>query len=489
MLCYELINRHPDDRVGFVFNGKETTFGEMRRQVNAWAAFLQAEGIEKGDRVGIHSRNCTDYIAAYLAIIKAGAIVVPVNFQLIAPEIAYIVNDASMKLLITHDHIDNLEEALSYYGYRNKVRQLEFKDLRKDITKFNSVLMTENDPCSIIYTSGTTGRPKGAVLSHKNIISDTLDVLEFVDYKEDDVSICVLPMYHCLGWTCGVNANLYKGTLNVIQDVFNFSECLKLIAKYKVTTFIAVPPIILLFLKAAPADSLASIRILFSGGAALSKAVYSKFREKFGKTIQEGYGLSEASPVVMGNPGDNPDKANAIGIPMPRQTVKIMDEDMRELPPGEVGEICVKGPNVMQCYWKREKETQHALRNGWLHTEDLGYKDRDGYFYIVDRLRDLIIVAGENVYPREVEEVLLAHPDVADAAVIGIPDSLRGQIVCAYIVKEEGAVLNKNILRKYLMGKVAPYKIPKEYIFTELLPRNSSGKVLKTVLRERAMER
>lgn len=489
MLYFEVIEKHPADKVGFVFKGEETTFGEFRKKIDAWANFLQSKGVKKGDRVGLISRNSTDYVAAYLATIKAGGIIVPINFQLIAPEIAYIVNDTAMKLLITQKHMDNLEEALSYYGYNNIVEQLEFTDLHEaEDHEFEEVPMNEDEVCTIIYTSGTTGRPKGAMLSHKNLISNTLDITEFANYGDEEVAMCVLPMYHCFGWTCSVSANLLKGATMVIQDVFNFTDCIRLITKYKATVFAAVPPIFQLFLKAAPATVFSNMKTLVSGGASMAKTVDEAFKAKFGIQVQVGYGLSEAAPVVVGNPAGDKAKLGSIGVPMYRQTVKIMDDDMNEVPVGEVGELCVQGPNVMKGYWNRPQESKHALRGGWLHTEDLAYKDEDGYFFIVDRLKDLIIASGENIYPREVEEILIAHPDVADAAVIGVSDNLRGQIVCAYVVPEEGAVLDKSIMRKYLMGKVAQYKIPKEYIFTELLPRNSTGKVLKNVLRERTME-
>ena len=304
--------------------------------------------------------------------------------------------------------------------------------------------------------------------------------------QEDDIALCVLPMYHCFGWICTVCANLYLGATQVIQETYQFGDAMNLIKKYHVNTMCGVPTMFQLFVKGAASEDLAHFRFFISGGAPLPRVLYDAFAKKFGQHVQEGYGLSEATPVTTFNRIDKT-KQGSIGLPIPHVQVKLADPDFNEVPVGEVGELCVKGPNVMLGYWKRPKETEWTLRNGWLHTEDLAYRDEEGWIFIVDRLKDMIISSGENVYPREVEEVLMSHPDIKEAAVIGIPDKLRGQAICAYIVPEDGGVKDKRMIRKYLLSRIAAYKVPKEFIFCDQLPRNNTGKILKTVLREQSV--
>ncbi|MER2139696.1 MAG: AMP-binding protein, partial [Succiniclasticum sp.] len=267
---------------------------------------------------------------------------------------------------------------------------------------------------------------------------------------------------------------------------YNFSEAMNLIKKYKINSMFGVPTMYQMFVKGAQTEDLAHFSYFISGGAALSRVLYDTFAEKFGQHVHEGYGLSEAAPVVTCS-RRNKTKQGSIGEPLPNVRVKLVDEEFNEVPVGKVGELCVQGHNVMLGYWNRPKETAYALRNGWLHTEDLAYQDEDGMIFIVDRLKDMIISSGENVYPREVEEALMTHPDVKEAAVIGIPDKLRGQAICAYIVPEDGGSKDKRMIRKYLLSRIAAYKVPKEFIFCDQLPRNNTGKVLKNVLREQSL--
>jgi len=241
-----------------------------------------------------------------------------------------------------------------------------------------------------------------------------------------------------------------------------------------------------LFYKGAEPEELAAIRYFISGGAPLPRVLAEGFKKKFGKPVQEGYGLSEASPVVSVNP-TNAIKIGSIGPSLPGITVEILNENDEKMQTSEVGELCVRGDNVMLGYFNMPEETAKTLRNGWLHTEDLAYKDEEGYIFIVDRLKDMIISSGENVYPREVEEVLYTHPAILEAAVIGIPDKLRGQAICAYIVLNEGAVLDRRDIRKYLLERIAAYKVPREILFRAEMPKNATGKILKTVLREQAL--
>ena len=430
MLLNDIIQKHPAEKTAFIFKDQYMTYGALRKRIEDWALFLQSQGIKRGDRVGLLSKNSPDFVAAYFAIVRAGAIVVPFNFQLIAPEIAYIVKDTEMKMLLAKNKVD-VAQALLDLGWERELRQFTFDEMvAPEGATLTEYELEEKDPAAIIYTSGTTGRPKGAVLSQGNIVHNTEDYIAIVNMSEDDIALCVLPMYHCFGWICTVCSNLYIGATQVVQETYQFGDAMNLIKKYNVNTMCGVPTMFQLFVKGAEAQDLAHFRFFVSGGAPLPRVLYDAFAKKFGQHVQEGYGLSEATPVTTFN-RVNRTKQGSIGLPIPHVQVKLLDPDNNEVPVGEVGELCVQGPNVMLGYWNRPKETAWTLRDGWLHTEDLAYRDEEGWIFIVDRLKDMIISSGENVYPREVEEVLMTHPDIKEAAVVGIPDKLRGQAICA----------------------------------------------------------
>ena len=485
MLYYEILAGHPEMQTALIFKEQKMTYGQLRESIERRANFLQAKGLQKGDRVGLLSKNCVDFVISYFAVIRAGGVVVPFNFQLAPREIAYIVKDASLKIMLVRQKID-LTEALQEIDYTD-LAQYDFGEMEEQIAhEFKDYELHEDDNCTIIYTSGTTGKPKGAMLSHKNLVANTREFTSVITMSSEDIGLCVLPMYHCFAWTVSVSGPLFYGGCIVIQETYIFKDTMGLIAKHDVNFFAGVPTMIQLFFKGAEAHELANIRCFISGGAPLPQVLAEGFRKKFGKPVQEGYGLSEASPVVTVNPASKV-KVGSIGPSLPGVTVMIQDEDGKEMKRGEVGELCVRGDNVMLGYLNLPEETANALRGGWLHTGDLAYKDEDGYIFIVDRLKDMIISSGENVYPREIEEALYTHPLIEEAAVIGIPDKLRGQAVCAYMVLSEGAVLDKKELRKYLMERIAPYKVPREFFFCAQLPKNSTGKILKTALREQAL--
>ena len=485
MLYFDIIAKHPDGKVALIFRDKQLTYGQLRTKIQEWANSLQAKGVKKGDKVGLFSKNCLDFVIAYFAIIKAGGVVVPFNFQLAPREIAYIVKDTDMKVLINRTPLD-LAEALAEEGLAGKLAQYTYEDIEQPIIhEFKEYPIEENDNCTIIYTSGTTGKPKGAMLSHKNLITNSIGYTQQLHTNVNDIALCVLPMYHCFAWTVSITGNLMFGATIVIQETYIFKDTMKLIAAYKINNFVGVPTMMQLFVKGATPEELANIKYFVSGGAPLPKILGEEFQKKFGLPVQEGYGLSEASPVVTVNPDDRI-KLGSIGLQLPNVEVKILSEEGKELPPEEVGELCAKGDNIMLGYLNNPTATAHTLRGGWLHTEDLAYKDDEGYIFIVDRLKDMIISSGENVYPREVEEAIYQHPAVAEVAVVGIPDKLRGQAICAYIVLKEGAQLDNRTIRKYLLGRIAPYKVPREFFYCEQLPKNSTGKILKRVLQEQA---
>lgn len=486
MLVNDIFAKHPADKTAVIYKDQAMSYGELRQKIAACASFLQQQGVKKGDRVGLFTKNSPYFMIAYFATVKLGAIIVPFNFQLIAPEVAYIVKDTGMKLLLVQQPLE-LTKELAEISVENEVKQIVLTDIPLENQPDATLPEIDvNDPAAIIYTSGTTGRPKGATLSQSNIVCNTRDVVGPIDLIESDISLCVLPMYHCFGWIVSVCCNLRVGATIVIQDGFNLTDTLNLIEKHHINTMSGVPTMYQLFEKSVDADKLKHFRYFISGGAAMSHILHKNFALKFGQNVQEGYGLSEATPVTTVNPHERTKQAS-IGLTLPNVTVEIQDPEGNELKVGEVGEICVKGPNVMLGYWNRPEDTAHTLRNGWLHTEDLAYRDEEGYIFIVDRLKDMIISSGENVYPREIEEVLMKHEAIREAAVIGIPDKLRGQSISAFIVLEPGTEPDKRAIRKYLLANLAAYKVPKEFVFCEQLPRNNTGKILKTVLREQAL--
>ena len=301
MLLNDIIQKHPAEKTAFIFKNQYTTYGEFRKKVEDWALFLQSQGVKRGDRVGLLSKNSTDFVAAYFAVVKAGGIVVPFNFQLIAPEISYIVKDTEMKMLLTKNPVD-LDQALRELGWEQELKQVTFEEMvPPEGAEFIDYALEEQDPAAIIYTSGTTGRPKGAMLSQGNIVHNTQDFMAITKMQEDDIALCVLPMYHCFGWICTVCANLYIGATQVVQETYQFGDAMSLIKKYHVNTMCGVPTMFQLFVKGATAEELAHFRFFISGGAPLSRVLYDAFAKKFGQHVQEGYGLSEATPVTTFN--------------------------------------------------------------------------------------------------------------------------------------------------------------------------------------------
>ncbi len=488
MLIHRLISLGDD--AAAAFRGKETiTYKQLRAEVAAYRSLLFHAGIRPGDNVGLFSRNSAEFVFSYMAIVSLGAVAVPLNFQLTAREIAYIVKDAEIARLVTAEVLD-LDAELARGGYTQELTQLAIPAIKTRLAaeKFPPApdydgTMGADSPCAIIYTSGTTGNPKGAILSHGNLASNAAAFREALAVSAADNVLCVLPMYHSFAWTCAVLNPLLCGASITILEAFAPKETIAAIKEHGVTVVYGVPPMYNFLARVGEAADLAGVRIFVSGGASLPEKVARQFQEKYGVPIVEGYGLSEASPVVTLNPPERT-KYYSIGKPLPGLEVKIAGPKGESVPPGTVGEIVVKGPSVMQGYYNLPLETSLALRDGWLHTGDLAYRDTEYYFYIVDRLKDMIITNGENIYPREIEELLYAYPGVTEAAVIGVPDELRGQAARAYLVPAEGHALDKKALREYLQANLAGYKIPRDFVFLDALPKNQTGKVLKRVLRD-----
>ncbi len=489
MLVHQLIYQGHRDKVAFR-GPVDITYGQLQSAVDLYRRYLHHAGVRPGENVGLLLRNSPSFVYAYMAIVSLGAVVVPINYQLTAFEVAYIVKDAGIKNLIIAVPLD-LAAPLAEHDHTAAVAQHTVAAIEAFIPPPGAAdppgdeQLTEDRPCTIIYTSGTTGNPKGAILTHKNLCSDAECYTKAMPVTENDNILCILPLYHCLAWTCIILSGFLHKAAVTVMDTLVPKEVIDAIKRYGVTVMYGVPSVYMLLLRTAEPDDLKTVRLFMSGGASLPQQVAEDFAAKFGIGITEGYGLSEASPVVATNPQFRA-KHLSIGLPIPGVEVKIVDPDGKTLPPREVGELVVRGPIVMLGYLNLPEETARALRGGWLHTGDLAYRDEEGYLFIVDRLKDMIITHGENIYPREVEEQIYRYPGVAEAAVIGVPDPLRGQAACAYVVMKDGQTLDKKAIKNFLRDKIAAYKIPREFIQLDALPKNQSGKILKRLLREKA---
>ncbi|EGO65888.1 class I adenylate-forming enzyme family protein [Acetonema longum] len=487
MFVHHLIYQGMADAIAFR-GVNNVTYAQLQEEVAKYRTYFYQIGIRSGDNIGLFSRNSVEYVCSYMAIASLGAVVVPFNFQLTCREIAYIVKDACMKHIVTAEPL-NIAEELHRYGYRQEVRQSLISDIKQQISQIGEMTpsfdnrLQEDQPCVIIYTSGTTGNPKGAVLSHKNLVANAGGLQKVLDISAQDNVLCVLPMYHCFAWTCAVLNPLLCGASITVLEAFAPKEALAAIKDYGVTVMYGVPPIYNLLTRVGTPEDLQGIRLLVSGGASLPENVARQFRQKYGKTVTEGYGLSEASPVVTLNPAGKT-KFCSIGKALPGLEVRVVNSKGETLPPGEVGELIVKGHTVMQGYFNLPLETSLALRDGWLYTGDLAYQDTEDYLFIVDRLKDMIISNGENIYPREIEELLHSYPGIIEAAVVGQADELRGQAVCAYIVMAPDQAFDKKALKAYLQGNLAAYKMPRDFVAVDALPKNQTGKILKRVLRD-----
>ncbi|WP_338819021.1 Long-chain-fatty-acid--CoA ligase [Moorella thermoacetica] len=492
MLLWQLPQQHREfaTHPALIFQDRRVTYGELVEWIGAYAGMFQAMGVQPGERVTICAPNCPEFIYSYLGAIQAGAIVVPLNLMLTRDEIAYIVKDAGCSTLVIHraivERLNLVPQMATALGLKHLVVLDETTAARaKAAPPATMVAAKEEDICVFLYTSGTTGRPKGAMLSHRNFLADIKAMDAVSNLGPEDNFLCVLPMFHSFAWTTSVLLPLYLGSTITIKESFQPKDTLKTLSEGDITVFCGVPSIYAVLWRLAEEGQFKSLKFAISGGAPLAAEIQRGFEAKFAFPLVEGYGLSEAAPVVCLNPLDGVRKPGSIGIPLPGMEVRLVDDDDREVPRGEVGELVVRGPNVMAGYYNHPEETAAALRGGWLHTGDLARQDEDGYFYIVDRKKDLIILGGFNVYPREVEEVLLTHPAVLEAAVVGVGDPVKGETVKAYVVLKEGESADRRQLQDFLKEHLALYKIPRLFEFVPELPKSPTGKVMKKLLKTR----
>ena len=523
-----------------IFFNKKITYAELNDMVNRFAAALQVSGFKKGDRIALYLPNCPQFTIAYYGALRAGGIVVPSNPLYVPRELEHQIKDSGATFVVSLSLL---------YGRLKKVRKnlnlkqvivTNIKEYFPPITKLLFTLFRENKPdmngerhsltitdepnvtmwfrdflrlghkgpapvkvsssdtAVLMYTGGTTGVPKGAQLTHRNLVANALQVASWIPGMEDGkaVMMTALPLTHSYSMTVSQNHSIYRGFAQVlIPNARDLTDVLKNLQNHRVTLFPGVPTLYTAInnhpdVKAGKYD-LSSIKACISGAAGLPQEVQREFMKITGGKLIEGYGLSEASPVCTVNPLGSMGKIGSIGVPIPNTNVKIVDSETgkKVLPIGEIGELCVRGPQVMKGYWNMPTETANVLRpdeNGdvWLHTGDIAAMDEDGYLSIKDRKKDMIIAGGYNIYPNEVEDVLYTHPDILEAAVVGVPHETRGEVVKAFVVLKEGASLTEEELRQWCKQEMRAYMVPKYVEFRDELPKTMVGKILRRQLLE-----
>jgi len=502
------------------FYGSELTFRQIRSQMLRLANALTKLGVKKGDRVGLALPNCPQYVIAYYATLSAGAIVVNMNPLYTHDELKFMIENSGLQTLITFDMVLPVMRPLAIeLGLKNviitqvtdyiqgfpvstaqslKLEEgwLHFSELMENSTNENipRVTVDSGDPALIQYTGGTTGLPKGALLLHSNVIAATFQaslwgtpISTFTPYAQRSV-IGVIPYFHIYGNTFAMNWSMLNTATQILFPRFDMEEFLGTIAKFdQITYFPTVPTMVTALLshpKAAEMDLGARVRLLSSGGAPMPVELIQKVKD-MGIFFSEGWGMSETASAGISSPIMR-HKTGSIGCPLPDNDLRLVDVEtgLTDVAPGEPGEILLKGPAVMQGYWNNPEETANELKDGWLSTGDIGQMDEDGFFYIVDRKKDMIIAGGFNIYPREVDEVLYQHPKVAEAVSAGVPDAYRGETVKAFIVLKPGVEATDKEIIAFCKEKLAAYKVPKLVEFRKELPKSAVGKILRKILRE-----
>ncbi|RLQ96105.1 long-chain-fatty-acid--CoA ligase [Falsibacillus albus] len=488
------------------FYGQKTTYQQLNQSVQLFASSLQRNGVQKGDRIAIMLPNCPQYVISYYGALTVGGIVTQVNPMSVERELEYVLVDSGAKTIIVLD---------AFYPIVKKVQsntdiksiivvslQSSSKSYETDYSFSHFLSMgdggvhpveisPEHDIAILQYTGGTTGRSKGAMLTHQNLFMNVFQSYEFFKEEIDlgrEKYLTVIPLFHVYGMTSCMNFSIFVGSESIMLPRFDLDEVLQTIKLEQPTVFPGVPTMYIAIINHPNAKEFGidSIKICNSGSAPMPVELMKEFEKKTGAKVLEGYGLSEASPVTHCNPLFSERKPGSVGIPYPYTESKIVDlaTSMEEVEAGELGELIIKGPQVMKGYWNMAEETAHSLRNGWLYTGDIAKVDEDGYVYIVDRKKDMIIASGYNIYPRDIEEIIYEHPGVQETVVIGVPDQYRGETVKAVIVPKSGISLTVEEIISYCKLNMAAYKVPQTIEFRRELPKTSVGKILRRALRE-----
>lgn len=482
-----------------ICEGKEINYLTFNAMVDKAAFGLRKLGIRAGDPVMEYMSNCLEFLVCHFALIKIGAIALPLNVMYKAQEICYIAGDTGSTTIITEKKLLDAAVTLKndFPGLKNIISTGEqlppgIIPFSRIITEFlpGEVLAQDagyDDVVSIIYTSGTTGKPKGATQTHRSILTNVLGLGPVDKFGSEDRLVCALPLYNNFGLNVVMMSAFNYGACLVVLERFEAEKVLEAIDRYRGTCFFGTPTMyIYLMEKFDPAKyNVNSLRVVNSGGAPCPEEVIREFEKKFGLVFMNGYGQTEGCGFTTLNPHDGVRKKNSVGVPIAGIWLKIVDNDGNELPRGQVGEILEKGDVFsVHGYWRREEINKEIYKNGWFHSGDLGYMDEDGYLFIVDRKQDLIITGGQNIYPAEVEEVLYTNPKVSMAVVIGIPDKRKGELAKAYIVLKEGEKATEEEIVNYVRGRIAKFKAPRLVEFVTAVPLGPTGKILKRVLRD-----
>jgi long-chain acyl-CoA synthetase len=483
-LLTETASKHGDRRA-LKLDDNVVTYEMLNEGAARVAGLLKDRGLRPGDRVGIMLPNVPYFGVVYYGVLRAGGVVVPMNVLLKAREVSFYLSDSGAKhLFVWHEFAASAEEGAKDAGAEVIISEPgEFERLLAGAPREpDDVERDGSDTAVILYTSGTTGTPKGAELTHSNMLENCRHGgTELVHVSEQDVIFGALPLFHSFGQTCCLNTGVRAGACLTMIPRFEPGKALEIIQRDKVTLFDGVPTMYHAMLNYPDREQydVSCLRTCVSGGSAMPVEVMRSFEEAFGCVVLEGYGLSETSPVASFNHPERERKPGSIGTPIRGVEMRVVDDEGNELPPGEVGEIVIRGHNVMKSYWNRLDATAEVMKDGWLRTGDLARMDADGYFFIVDRKKEMIIRGGYNVYPREIEEVLYEHPAVLEAAVIGVPDEAMGEEVGAAVVLRLGADASADDIRGFVKDRVAAYKYPRHVWFTDDLPKGATGKILK----------
>ena len=472
------------DRPAVRLDDLALTYAFLDAGVARAAGFLRAKGVGPGDRVGLQMPNVPYFPVLYFGALRLGAVVVPMNPLLKAREVAYHLSDSGAKVLLAwHGFAEAAEGGAEQAGAECVIAKPgEFEPLLGAADPVDDITeRADDDPAVIIYTSGTTGTPKGATLTHANLAAGAETARDLVDADENTVTLATLPLFHVFGMNSVMNVSVRSRGQITLLPRFDPAKTLELIQRDKVTTFAGVPTMYTALLHHAGRESydVSTLELCVSGGSALPVEVLRGFDEAFGAKVLEGYGLSETTGMGSFNLPDRERKPGSIGVPIGGTEFRLVDDDGADVAAGEPGEIVMRGPFVMQGYWNREDATRDTIRDGWFHTGDMATVDDDGFYFIVDRKKELIIRGGYNVYPREIEEVLYEHPAVREAAVVGMPHDELGEEVAAAIALKAGAEASADEIRQFAKERVAAYKYPRRVWFVEELPKGPTGKVLK----------
>lgn len=507
VLLEESARKYPN-KDAFIFMDKRLTFAQINGAANQIANSIQKLGIKKGDRVALSCLNLPYFPMVYFGILKAGAIVVPLSVLLKHDEIEYHLQNSGAKAYFCFEGTPDLPMAKEgYEGFCNTdcceqfiVISPQMSDpspidgvktlgmlMKDEPPVFSTVVTKSDDTALIIYTSGTTGKPKGAELSHSNLLLNAMLSVKILSLEKEDTQLIVLPLFHIFAMTVLMNAGLYVGATSVLLPRFDASQVFGLMQKHQVNIFAGVPTMYwgLLNFEGEQFDLKGiakNLKTCVSGGAALPVNVLENFKKKFNVDILEGYGMSEGSPVVTFNQKEFGTKAGSVGVPIWGVEVKIVDEEGKELPVGEKGELIYRGHNVMKGYYNNLEASEKTIQDGWLYSGDVAIKDEDGFFFIVDRTKDMIIRKGLNVYPREIEEVMMKHEAVSMVAVIGVPAESLGEEIKACVVRNNGFDISEEELISWTKAHIASYKYPRIIEFMDALPMSATGKILKKEL-------